>query len=101
VATVEVHTRLLAPESGTYLLGASGLGHFRLTVDGALAFDATLELQEGADPVEGMMRPPQQSVPVELEAGQEVPLVLSYQPQEGSVRLMSPWSRSSSTSPGR
>src|SRR5688572_23985762 len=28
-----------------------------------------------------MMRPPQQSGPVELEAGQEVPLVLSYQPQ--------------------
>jgi hypothetical protein len=45
------------------------------------------------------MRPPQQSGPVELEAGQEVPLVLSYQPQEGSVRLMSPWSRSSSTQP--
>jgi beta-glucosidase len=81
VATVEVHARLLAPESTTYLLGASGLGHFRLTVDGVLAFDATLELPEGADPVEGVMRPPQHSVSVELEAGQEVPLVLSHQPQ--------------------
>jgi beta-glucosidase len=82
VATVEVHTRLLAPEGGTYLLGGSGLGQFRLTIDGTVAFDATLELPEGADPVEGMMRPPQQSVPAELEAGQEASLVLHYQPQD-------------------
>ena len=81
VAAIEVHTRLLVPESGTYLLGGSGLGHFRLTIDGAPAFDATLELPEGADPVEGMMRPPQQSVSAELEAGQEIPLVLRYQPE--------------------
>jgi beta-glucosidase len=81
VTAVEVHTRLRAPESGTYLLGGSGLGEFRLTIDGAVAFDTTLGLAEGADPVEGMMRPPQQSVPAELDAGREVSLVLRYQPQ--------------------
>ena len=82
VAAVEVHTRLLAPEGATYLLGGSGLGHFHLSIDGAIAFDATLELPEGADPVEGMMRPPQQSVPVELEAGEEVALVLRHEQQK-------------------
>lgn len=81
VAAVEVHTRLWAPEAGTYLLGGSGLGHFRLTIDGAVAFDTTLGLPEGADPVEGMMRPPQHSVPVELEAGEEISLVLRHEPQ--------------------
>ncbi len=81
VAAVEVHTRLRAPESGTYLLGGSGLGRFRLTIDGAVAFDTTLGLPEGADPVEGMMRPPQHSVPVELDTGEEVALVLRHEPQ--------------------
>ena len=31
-------------EAGTYLLRGSGLGRFRLTVDGAVAFDNTLGL---------------------------------------------------------
>src|SRR5215207_215935 len=81
VTAIEVHTRLRALETGTYLLGGSGLGHFRLAIDGAVAFDTTLGLPEGADPVEGMMRPPQQSVSAELDAGDEVTLVLHYQPQ--------------------
>ena len=82
VAAVEVHARLRAPEAGTYLVGASGLGSFRLEVDGAVAFDTTLGLPEGADPVEGMMRPPQHSVPVELDVDREVPFVLRYEPQK-------------------
>jgi beta-glucosidase len=82
VVAVEVHTRLRAPESGTWRLGASGLGTLRLTVVGQVAFDAVTELPEGADPVEAMMRPPQRSVPVELKAGEEVPVVLRYQPRD-------------------
>jgi beta-glucosidase len=82
VAAVEVHTRLRVPETATWLLGASGLGHVRLTLDGQVAFDTDTELPEGADPVEGMMRPPQASAPVQLRAGQEVPLVLRYQPSD-------------------
>ena len=74
VAEVEVHTHVRAPETGTWLLGASGLGHLRLTVAGQVAFDTVTELPEGADPVEGLMRPPQQGVPVELQAGEEVPV---------------------------
>src|SRR5215211_7094028 len=82
VAAVEVHTRVLAPETGTWLLGASGLGTLRLTVAGQVAFDTVTELPAGADPVEAMMRPPQRSVPVELHAGEEVAVVLHYQPED-------------------
>jgi beta-glucosidase len=82
VAAVEVHTHLLVPETGTWLVGGSGLGHLRLTVGDQVAFDTTTELPAGADPVEGLMRPPQQSVPVELHAGEEVPVVLRYRPTD-------------------
>jgi len=80
VAAVEVHTRVRAPETGTWLLGASGLGGLRLTVAGRVAFDAVTELPTGADPVEGLMRPPQESVPLQLRAGEEVPVALRYEP---------------------
>jgi beta-glucosidase len=82
VAAVEVRTHLRAPETGTYLLGASGLGTVRLTIAGQVAFDTVTELPAGADPVEAMMRPPQRSVPVELHAGAELPVVLRYQPKD-------------------
>jgi beta-glucosidase len=79
-AAVEVHTRLRAPEKGTYLIGASGVGGFRLTVDGSTVFDRQLTLPAGADPVEGMMKPPQEFVPIDLEEGQEADLVLRHEP---------------------
>jgi beta-glucosidase len=82
VAAVEVHTHLRAPETGTWLLGASGLGRLRLTVADRVAFDTVTELPTGADPVEGLMRPPQLWAPVELQAGEEVPVTLRYQPKD-------------------
>jgi beta-glucosidase len=82
VAAVEVHTRVRVPETGTWRLGGSGLGHLRLTVADRVAFDTVTELPAGADPVEGLMRPPQRWVPVELRAGQEVPVALRYQPND-------------------
>jgi beta-glucosidase len=81
-AAVEVHTDLCVPESATWLLGASGLGRLRLTIAGRIVFDTVTELPDGADPVEGLMRPPQQWVPVELHAGEEVPVSLRYQPTD-------------------
>jgi beta-glucosidase len=80
VAAVEVHTQVRVPETGTWLLGASGLGEVRLTVGDQVAFDTVTELPPGADPVEAMMRPPQQLAPIELHAGEDVPVVLRYQP---------------------
>ncbi|KHL18796.1 beta-glucosidase [Mumia flava] len=72
LAGVEVSTVLTAPVAGTYQVGASGVGLFRIALDGDVVVDRLLELPEGADPVEGLMRPPQAGVPVELEAGEQV-----------------------------
>jgi beta-glucosidase len=83
VTAVEAHARLHSPEAGTWVVGASGLGRIRLTVAGRVAHDGRVELPPGADPVEGMMRPPQRSVTVDLQAGQEVPVVLRYEPESG------------------
>ena len=78
---VELHTRLVAPADGTYLVGASGVGPFRLALDGEPAFDERIELPPGADPVEAMMRPPQRHVEVGLRAGDEVEVVLRHEPE--------------------
>jgi beta-glucosidase len=80
-AAIEVHTRLRAPEKATYLIGASGVGGFRLTADGSTIFDRELALPAGADPVEAMMKPPQAFVPIDLDEGQEITLVLRHEPR--------------------
>jgi beta-glucosidase len=80
VAGIEVHTGLRVPTSGAWTLGASGLGRFRLTVDGQVAFDTRLQLPPGADPVEGLMTPPQQGAVLELLEGRVVRLVLRFEP---------------------
>jgi beta-glucosidase len=80
VRTIEVYTRLQVEEEGTYRIGASGLGAFHLSVAGEVRIDTRISLPAGADPVEGMMRPPQESVPVPLTPGAEVDVVLRYEP---------------------
>src|SRR3954454_24234082 len=80
VRTIEVYPRLQVEDAGTYLLGASGLGSFHLTVAGEVRMDSRLTLPAGADPVEGMMRPPQASAPVTLREGEEVEVLLRYEP---------------------
>jgi beta-glucosidase len=81
VAAVEVHGRLRAAAAGEHVIGASGLGRQRLTLDGEVAFDLQLELPPGADPAEGHMRPPQHGVAVAFEEAQEVELVLHHEPR--------------------
>jgi beta-glucosidase len=78
VARIEVHTVLRATDSGTYSIGASGLGRYRLTLDGQEAFDERLELPPGADIVEGLMIPPQAVHGLELGAGEEIGIVLTH-----------------------
>jgi beta-glucosidase len=80
VAAVEFHGRLRAAEAGEHRVGCSGVGRFRLELDAREVFDGQLELPAGADPVEGIMRPPQHSVAVTLEAGQELDLAVRYEP---------------------
>ena len=86
VARIEVHTVLRATDSGTYAIGASGLGRYRLTLDGREAFDERLELPPGADIVEGLMVPPQAVHIRELGAGEEIGVVLTHDVDAPSQR---------------
>jgi beta-glucosidase len=84
---LEVRTRLRAPQDGAYAVGASGIGHVTLTVDGRDVLDSDLALPPGADVVEGIMRPPQQHATLDLAAGQDVHVVLTYRPAGGGTAL--------------
>jgi beta-glucosidase len=59
IATVEVRARLRAGPKGRYTIGVSGLGRYRMYVDGGELFEATIVLPPGADIVDGIMLPPQ------------------------------------------
>ena len=56
-------------------------------INGEVMFDETIELPPDADMVEGIMKPPQQLAVVELEAGQDVPVQLTYRPTGGAAAL--------------
>ena len=78
VVRLEISCVIRATDAGQYQLGVSGLGHFRLLVDGAEVLDVTLSLPEGADVVEALMAPPQQLAPVKLAVGQSVSVLLEH-----------------------
>jgi beta-glucosidase len=78
VARLEIRCVIRASTGGEYQLGVSGLGRFRLLVNGAELFDTTLTLPEDADIAEALMRPPQRLAPVELAAGQSVNVVAEH-----------------------
>ncbi len=78
VARLEVRFVIRATAGGEYQLGVSGLGRYRLLVDGAEVFDATLTLPQDADIAEALMRPPQQLAPVQLAEGQSVDVVVEH-----------------------
>jgi beta-glucosidase len=82
---VQLATRLRVPESGRYSVGSSGLGDFRIVIDEQVMFDETVTLPLGADVVEALMKPPQELAVVELEAGRDVPVELTYRPAGGAT----------------
>jgi beta-glucosidase len=84
---LQLSTRLRVPESGRYRIGTSGLGDFRLIIDGETLFDETITLPLDADMVEGIMKPPQQLAVVELDSGREVPVELTYRTTGGETML--------------
>jgi beta-glucosidase len=79
VARLEVRCVIRASVGGEYQLGVSGLGRYRMLVNGAEVFDATLTLPEDADISEVLMRPPQQLAPVQLAAHQSVGVVVEHE----------------------
>lgn len=78
LAAIEVRALLRATEPGTYLVGSSGVGDHRLHVGAEPVYEATLALPPGTDVVEAMMTPPQRVHPVDLAAGEAVPLRLLH-----------------------
>ena len=84
---LRLSTRVRVPESGRYGVGTSGLGEFRLAIDGAVVVDEAIDLPPGADVVEGIMKPPQRRVIVDMDAGRDVPVELTYRPTGGATVL--------------
>jgi beta-glucosidase len=78
LAAIRVTTTVRAVTSGTHIIGCSGQGRFRLTVNGELAFDTYLSVPGGTDPTEAHIRPPQHSSAVSLQAGQSVDVALDH-----------------------
>jgi beta-glucosidase len=78
IARLRINCVIAATDAGTYQLGVSGIGRFRLTVDGTEVFNTTLQVTEGADIAELLMAPPQHLAPVELTAGQSVSVELEH-----------------------
>ena len=81
LAMIRVRTTVLAQDPGTYRIGCSGDGRFRLTLAGAVAFDRHLSLPDGTDPTAAYSRPPQHSAMIRLCTGQAVDVVLEYRPE--------------------
>jgi beta-glucosidase len=92
VAAIEVHTTIAAERDGQHRIGCSGAGRYRLTLDGAEAFDERLSLRADADPGEMIFAPPQKSVPVTLSAGQALDVVLTrfIGPDDGGLGVSFP-----------
>jgi beta-glucosidase len=68
---------------GEHIVGVTGVGRHRLSLDGAELFDRRVELTPGADLGEAVLRPPQYGVPVTLETDRE--LVLRYELEPDAI----------------
>jgi beta-glucosidase len=75
---LEVSCVIRATEPGTYQLGVTGIGRFRLFADEAVVFDETLTVRKGADVGETLMAPPVRLAPLDLAAGQSVTVRLEH-----------------------
>jgi beta-glucosidase len=78
VTTVEVSGELVAGAAGRYRVGVSGVGRFRLELDGEPVFDDEVVLAADDDPVVGLMIPPQQLAERDLDAGQRVAVLVRH-----------------------
>jgi beta-glucosidase len=64
--------------SGPHVLGAAGVGHLTLTVDGTVVADGATVVPD--DPVEAMARPGQIRATAEFEAGRPAAIRLEFRP---------------------
>ena len=84
VARLEIRCAIRATTAGEYQVGVSGLGRYRLLVDGAEVFEEALTLPEDSDIAEALMRPPQQLAAVQLAAGQSVDVTVEHDVESSS-----------------
>jgi beta-glucosidase len=77
-ATVRLSARLRADEAGEWFFGCTGLGAFRLAVDGETVLDETLVPEPDVEATALFADPPQRKVSRVLAVGDEVELALSY-----------------------
>jgi beta-glucosidase len=79
--TIVVRTRFRASAAGPHLIGAAGVGHLTLTVDGTIVADRVTPVPD--DPVQTMTRPGEVRAVADLRAGQETEVRLDFQPADG------------------
>ncbi len=70
---------------GVYLLGAAGVGHTRVTVDGSLLVEGS-SLFPG-EVMEMFSRPPEVRAPIRLEAGRDIEVRVDFRPEKRFVTL--------------
>ena len=88
IARLEVRCAIRATGAGTYRIGVSGLGRYRLMADGAEVFDATLSMPPDADIAEILVTPPQRLAPLELAAGQSVSVLVEHDVQSSPLAAL-------------
>ncbi|GAA3342118.1 glycoside hydrolase family 3 C-terminal domain-containing protein [Curtobacterium pusillum] len=87
VSVIRLRTRITVPEDGDYLLSAAGVGHARVTVDGAVRVDDDL-VPINDDAVLGMSLPPQAIVELTLRSDRPVDVEYTYRPAPRTVAAL-------------
>jgi beta-glucosidase len=75
---VVMRARFRADADGPYLVGAAGVGHLQVSVDGSMVGEATTLFPR--DVVEAFSRPPELRIPVDLKAGRDVDVRFEHRP---------------------
>jgi beta-glucosidase len=86
--SITVITSFRPQSTGPHLLGAAGIGHLTLTVDGTVVADGATAVPD--DPVEAMARPGEIRATAALEAGRQAEIRLEFRPAadgEGPLAL--------------
>jgi beta-glucosidase len=78
--TIVLRTRYRARQAGQHLIGAGGVGHLTVTVDGVQVGSGRTPVP--ADPVEPMVRPGEIRTAADLAEGQEADIVISLLPED-------------------